>query len=189
MFLFRKLVRVAAVAGAVVACGSDPTVSVSVIVNINSPGGDSGASGPPAGPAPSSDGGHGAGGIGGASGMGAGGNMGIGGAGGSCPGDAQCDSHPGTGTIIVEAGVDHCPDILTTALSQSNVPGTSVLVVTASDADGDPLTYIWTATAGTFSSPTSSQTNYTCVMGTQILTVRVSDGRCEDRRDLILACP
>ena len=55
---------------------------------------------------------------------------------------------------------------------------TSTVTADAQDPDGDPLTYRWSAPAGTFSSPTSRQTPWTApmVVGPVVTTVTVDDG-------------
>jgi outer membrane protein OmpA-like peptidoglycan-associated protein len=55
---------------------------------------------------------------------------------------------------------------------------TSTVSADAQDPDGDPLTYRWSAPAGTFSSPTSRQTPWTApmVVGPVVTTVTVDDG-------------
>jgi outer membrane protein OmpA-like peptidoglycan-associated protein len=55
---------------------------------------------------------------------------------------------------------------------------TSTVSADAQDPDGDPLTYRWSAPAGTFSSPTNRQTPWTApmVVGPVVTTVTVDDG-------------
>jgi outer membrane protein OmpA-like peptidoglycan-associated protein len=56
---------------------------------------------------------------------------------------------------------------------------TSTVSADAQDPDGDPLTYLWTAPAGSLTSPTSRQTPWTAPMqvGPVRVTVTVNDGR------------
>ena len=56
---------------------------------------------------------------------------------------------------------------------------TSTVTADAQDADGDQLTYRWTAPAGTFASPTMRQTPWTAPMqeGPVPVTITVSDGK------------
>ena len=59
-------------------------------------------------------------------------------------------------------------------------PGqTTNLTGTATDPDGDPLTFRWTATAGTFSNPNAANTVWTApnTPGNQTLTLTVTDNR------------
>jgi hypothetical protein len=72
--------------------------------------------------------------------------------------------------------------------------GTSVaLTATAHDKDDgpSPLTYHWTATAGTFSDANAQAPTYTCpgTAGAQTLTLTVSDGSsCTDMMTLTVTC-
>jgi peptidoglycan-associated lipoprotein len=56
---------------------------------------------------------------------------------------------------------------------------TSTVTADASDPDGDPLTYAWSAPAGSITSPSSRSTPWTAPMqeGPVPVTVRVSDGK------------
>ena len=56
---------------------------------------------------------------------------------------------------------------------------TATVTADAQDPDGDPLTYQWTAPAGTITSPTNRQTPWTApnVEGPVVFTVVVNDGR------------
>ncbi len=55
----------------------------------------------------------------------------------------------------------------------------AAIAVTASDSDGDPLSYSWSATSG-FLTGAGASVTYTaasCCAGVQTITVTVSDGR------------
>jgi outer membrane protein OmpA-like peptidoglycan-associated protein len=64
---------------------------------------------------------------------------------------------------------------------------TSTISADASDPDGDPLTYMWTAAAGTITSPTNRQSPWTAPMqpGPVLVTVTVSDGRSGTASDSV----
>ena len=64
---------------------------------------------------------------------------------------------------------------------------TSTVSADAQDPDGDPLTYRWSAPAGTFSSPTSRQTPWTAPMtvGPVATTVTVDDGHGHTASDSV----
>jgi hypothetical protein len=80
------------------------------------------------------------------------------------------------GTVVVG---NNCP-LLTSWVASPLTSSTSGLIdvaVTASDADAsDVLTYSWTATGGSFVSPTSAITKFNCTApGPQALTITVAD--------------
>jgi len=56
---------------------------------------------------------------------------------------------------------------------------TSRCTATATDPDGDPVTYLWTAPAGTFNPPNAQNTIWTAPgqPGNVVVTVTASDGR------------
>ncbi len=85
-----------------------------------------------------------------------------------------------TGNIGVTATVvegDHCPNITAgvVAPDETSVGGSVNVASTATDADGETLTYTW-APAANFLAPGSASTKYTCTTaGTQSFTLTVSD--------------
>jgi hypothetical protein len=84
------------------------------------------------------------------------------------------------GEAEVVAGFNFPPEIMSLTATPSSVlvNGTVALEVVATDPDGDPLTYNWTATGGTIDSPTSSTPIWTApaIDGTYGITVEVLDG-------------
>jgi hypothetical protein len=100
--------------------------------------------------------------------------------------DVVCENTPadgGTlGSVVVSSTLvpgDHCPGLTEWFISPQATTGSSPIdvSVSGSDADvGDTLSYAWTATAGSFTSPSSAMTQYTCAAtGPQTLTVAISD--------------
>ena len=87
---------------------------------------------------------------------------------------------PASGEAEVVAGFNFPPKIVsvTAAPSPVVVGGTVDLAVVAADPDGDPLTYAWTATDGTFDDPATATTVWTAplVDGSYDVTIEVSDG-------------
>lgn len=87
---------------------------------------------------------------------------------------------PEAGEAEVIADFNFPPEIVSVTAAPSPVePGGVVdLAVTASDPDGDPLTYDWTATDGAFGDPTAATTTWTAPVleGDYGITITVSDG-------------
>ena len=83
-------------------------------------------------------------------------------------------------TITVTETPNNPPVINSMTASATSVQqgGTVNLSCSASDADGDALTYTWTKTGGTLSSTTGTSTVWTAptTVGTYTVTVTVSDG-------------
>jgi hypothetical protein len=181
MISFRKLVRIVPIASTVLACGSDPTINVNLVVNING----SATSGADA------SFGQG-GGNGGNGGSGGGASVSEGGAlDGEPPIVCRADTGCGIGSVQIEAGFEHCPEIVNLNITQPD-SRTTVIIVAASDKDGEMLSYSWTATSGQFSNPHALQTTYTCASDdskTQTLTLQVSDGQCFAQRLVTVTCP
>lgn len=84
------------------------------------------------------------------------------------------------GEAEVVAGFNFPPEIasVTATPSSAEVGGTVQLEVTATDPDGDTLTYSWTATGGTFDDPTLPNPVWTApaTAGDYDITISVSDG-------------
>jgi hypothetical protein len=87
---------------------------------------------------------------------------------------------PEAGEAEVVADFNFPPEIVSVTAAPSPVEpdGLVDLAVTASDPDGDPLTYTWTATDGTFADPAAAGTTWTApaVEGDYSITITVSDG-------------
>jgi outer membrane protein OmpA-like peptidoglycan-associated protein len=64
---------------------------------------------------------------------------------------------------------------------------TSTVTADAQDPDGDPLTYVWTAPAGSLTSPSVRQTPWTApmVVGPVPVTIRVDDGKGGTASDVV----
>jgi hypothetical protein len=89
---------------------------------------------------------------------------------------------PAPGTVHVSANVtlaDNCPSIVdaVVAPAQVTVGGMMNTTVTATDPDqGETLSVVWTASAGTFSNPNAATTQYHCDQaGPQTVTVSATD--------------
>ena len=103
------------------------------------------------------------------------------------------------GSVIVGANVvagDYCPLLTSWEASPSQVAVGRVVDVSASAIDqdaGDVLSYVWTATSGSFFSPSSASTTYQCSSaGPQTLTIAVIDNHtptpCATRMSLVVEC-
>jgi hypothetical protein len=91
----------------------------------------------------------------------------------------QCADLSLEGNITVQGTFNVCPKASSTTATPVTVSvgSSSAITFAATDRDGDPLTYAWTATDGTFSAPSATSTNYTCASaGEKTLTVTFSDG-------------
>ena len=91
-------------------------------------------------------------------------------------------SDAGIGTLVVTGTIvpgDHCPALTSYLINPQAAAASDPIEVTvgATDPDsGETLSYLWSATSGTFTSATSAGTQYHCVAtGPQTLTVQVTD--------------
>lgn len=101
-------------------------------------------------------------------------------------GDSRSD-----GDLVVNVRVNACPtvDVVVTPMNVS-VGDTMDLDAHAEDANGDTLTYQWSATAGTIDSPDDHHAHYTCTLaGPVTLTIEVDDGYdCDVIRHIDVTC-
>jgi hypothetical protein len=89
----------------------------------------------------------------------------------------------GTGTVIVSSTVvagDSCPILTSSLVSplQTAIADPIAVMAGASDSDmGDTLSFMWSATGGTFTNAALASTDYHCPMtaGMQTLTLRITD--------------
>ncbi len=92
----------------------------------------------------------------------------------------QCDLAGGRdGNITINGDFNVCPKLTSTVVTPVTVGvGDSArLSASARDADGDVITFSWSAGDGTFSAPSADSTTYRCASpGTKVLTVSVTDG-------------
>jgi hypothetical protein len=93
----------------------------------------------------------------------------------------DCHQPAGTGSVLVNGHLNVCPvvDGLSALPSQVSVGNNIALSGAAHDSDAapSPLSYQWSATSGTFSSPTAQNPTFTCTTpGTATITLTVSDG-------------
>jgi hypothetical protein len=109
----------------------------------------------------------------------------------------DCHKPPRTGSVSVEGIVNVCPSIdsLEATPSRTIVGHAVALNVGASDPDNgpQPLTYHWSASAGTLSSDSALNPTFTCTApGPATITVAVSDGDgqpgCAASQSLVVSC-
>jgi hypothetical protein len=104
----------------------------------------------------------------------------------------QCKGARATGGVAVNATLNSCPLVTSVTVSPLavDVGGTITVNATAADSDtGDALTYSWSAPAGAFADGTKAGTSYTCSPGgSRTLTLKVTDGKCEDAYTVDVAC-
>jgi len=98
---------------------------------------------------------------------------------------------PDNGGIIVSGGVNACPAVsVVVAPLRTRVGNTINLTATASDADGDPVTFTWSAARGAIAAPSSAATEYTCTEpGTVLIDLVAEDGNdCNVTRTVTVIC-
>jgi hypothetical protein len=97
----------------------------------------------------------------------------------------------GGGAILVNGTLDQCPRIRTLMAAPATAPVGSKISVsaTATDAD-DPINIMWTASSGSFESPTSASTHFMCASpGTVQITATVTDTRgCAEAASVNVTC-
>ena len=100
-----------------------------------------------------------------------------------------------TGTIEVEGEFNLCPLIVgaSPVSPQAIDVGDSVFIsVEGFDTEGDPISYAWSGSGGTFDDPTAASTNYTCTMlGPHTVSVVLTDdgyNRCTSAWTTVIDC-
>ena len=88
--------------------------------------------------------------------------------------------NPDGGNVNVRGTYNHCPQVFYSASPTHAAVGQTIsLMASASDSDGDPLTYSWTADGGTIDDPKAPKTLFHCTTrGAFMITLTVSDGLC-----------
>ena len=91
----------------------------------------------------------------------------------------QCAELIAVGEAEVTADFNFAPEILSVVAAPGTVQvGSDVqLTVNATDPDGDPITYLWSATDGVFADPTAPVTQWTApgIAGNYPVTIEVTD--------------
>lgn len=107
----------------------------------------------------------------------------------------QCRGTTGSppGPIQVGGGIDTCPVITSIVASPARVAvgGTIALSADAVDADGDAISFLWTASGqyGVIRQPRAASTRFACVLpGTVDLSIAASDGNCSDSQTFSITC-
>jgi hypothetical protein len=122
-------------------------------------------------------------------------------AGGACDSDQPATCGDGSvadgmifdqSIVIVSVMVNSCPNIRSLSASPMTAPvgGTIRMSGDVVDRDvGDALAFIWSASAGQFSSLSTIDTAYTCLLpGVQTLNLRASDGKCDTMTSVNVTC-
>jgi 5'-nucleotidase len=108
-----------------------------------------------------------------------------------------CHGQAHTGSVLVNGTLNVCPQIDGLSASPNEVLLGGSMALSASAHDGDaapaPLTYQWTASAGTLAAPTAASTSFTCtVAGPVTIGLTVSDGdpapSCADSGTFTVTC-
>lgn len=104
-----------------------------------------------------------------------------------------CHEPPRTGSTAVRGELNLCPTVEgVTASPAEVVVGASVALSTkATDSDAGPsaLTYHWTTTGGTLSTPNAQSASLRCTSaGTVTVSVTATDGDCSDTSSATVTC-
>jgi hypothetical protein len=88
--------------------------------------------------------------------------------------------NPDGGGVTVHGTYDHCPQVVFQVSPDHAAVGQKLsLTAFASDAENDPLTYSWTASAGAIDDATAAATTFRCTArGAISISLTVSDGLC-----------
>jgi hypothetical protein len=97
---------------------------------------------------------------------------------------------PDGGSVKVRGTYNHCPQIFYSATpDHADVGQTIALSASASDQENDPLTYTWSATAGTIDKPDAVTTTFHCTArGSVTISLTVSDGECDSKTSGDVLC-
>jgi Lamin Tail Domain len=104
-----------------------------------------------------------------------------------------CHEPSKAGSVLVNGSLNVCPVVDGVSATPDEVlVGSSIaLAGAAHDADGAPapLTYHWTASAGTLSDASAASPTFTCTTGgAATITLAVSDGDCGDSQSVTVTC-
>jgi hypothetical protein len=103
--------------------------------------------------------------------------------------ERQCGSLLNSNTC--QKGVNFCPTVLgySAAPLQIGAGGHIAVQASAFDSDSPTLTYLWTATSGSFADPSAGSTTFTCSpAGTPTITFTAWDGRCSATATFSVTC-
>lgn len=108
----------------------------------------------------------------------------------ACSDDAP-PCHTKLGSAGIEATASVCPSVTSYDVepSQVVVGGAVHLTAAAEDPNGAPLTFTWSATAGTIADAHAQATTFTCTaVGVPVVTIQVSNGTCDDTASAPVDC-
>lgn len=104
----------------------------------------------------------------------------------------QCTEIDNNGGADVTAEVNICPEItrMTVAPLTTEVGNQIAVSATATDNDGDTLTFAWSSNNGSFADSGAMNTSYACTLvGVDTITVTVDDGQgCTDAKSYDVNC-
>jgi cysteine-rich repeat protein len=95
-----------------------------------------------------------------------------------------------SGSISISGTFNACPKLLAAAADPTSTETTTAVTANAEDADGDTLTFKWSAGTGEFTDAAVANTTYTCkASGEQMLSVTVDDGKgCTHSKTVTVSC-